>query len=45
MLPRALPHASVADEKPMYRLNIDMPGFRPEDIKSIDLFDYLKPLF
>ncbi|XP_032785434.2 alpha-crystallin A chain [Daphnia magna] len=33
MLPRALPHASLADEKPMYRLNIDMPGFKPEDIK------------
>lgn len=35
-LPRALPHASVAeDNKPMYRLNIDMPGFKPEDIKSM----------
>lgn len=35
-LPRAIPHASLAagDEKPMYRLNIDLSGFRPEDIKS-----------
>lgn len=34
-LPRALPHASVVDDnKPMYRLNVDMYGFRPEDIKS-----------
>ena len=34
-LPRAIPHASIADDnKPMYRLNIDMAGFKQEDIKS-----------
>nr|CAH0107097.1 unnamed protein product [Daphnia galeata] len=34
MLPRAIPHASLADDqKPMYRLNVDMSGFKPEEIK------------
>lgn len=34
-MPRALPVSSVGeDRKPTYRLNIDMSGFNPEDIKS-----------
>lgn len=39
MLPRAIPHASIADDqKPMYRLNVDMSGFKPEEIKSIKFY-------
>jgi hypothetical protein len=38
MLPRAIPHASLADDqKPMYRLNVDRSGFKPEEIKSIEI--------
>ena len=35
-LPRALPHVSSAssDNSNLYQLNIDMGGFKPEDIKS-----------
>lgn len=36
-LPISLPHVTSAgvEESPKYRLNIDVSGFRPEDIKRI----------
>jgi HSP20 family molecular chaperone IbpA len=41
MLPRAIPHASLADDqKPVYRLNVDMAGFRPEEIKGRTFYYY-----
>lgn len=35
-LPRALPHVTTATDtnSNLYQLNIDMSGFKPEDIKS-----------
>ena len=43
MLPRAIPHASIADDQnAIYRLNVDMSGFKPEEIKSIEFVFLLK---